>query len=90
MQFFEIHLEDQIPVFGAGRRIVLAEIGRKWVHMCTFSLDSGRMHVQEFELACIKEVFPTPKDLKAIKKNLKAKMKHANTNAMVRGWIKEL
>lgn len=30
---FVVHLQDEIPKIGSGRRIVTARIGRKWVYV---------------------------------------------------------
>lgn len=60
--YFEVHLQDEVPRFGCGRRVVAVDMGRKWVHLWSPALNiKGRVPREMF------------KRLNPIKVNVRAK-----------------
>ena len=59
MELFDIHLADEVPAIGNGRRSVLAKEGRTWVTLLDWTtLRSGRISRARWE-----SLRPTPCDL---------------------------
>ncbi len=49
VHYYQIHLVDELPRIGTGLRLVLAEEGRKYVHLVTPQLVTGRLRLKEWQ-----------------------------------------
>ena len=48
---FRVHLQDECPVLGCGRRIVTAEVGHKWVYLTVpFHAQRSRIRRDQWDL----------------------------------------
>ena len=78
-----IDLEDQCKPVGSGRRLVFAEVGRKWVRLCTQGLHTGRLHKRVFERAVVREQELTSKQVKQLHDTLMWYAMHNTVTAFI-------